>query len=58
MSRRLLGEFVECVESKLAAATEEEAGAVEAAEVGGLGLFFASLGSSIGGFFKRLFGRG
>jgi carbon monoxide dehydrogenase subunit G len=58
MSSRLLGEFVECVEAKLAASTAEEAAAVEAAEVGGLSLFFASLGSSIAKFFRRLFRRG
>lgn len=57
MSGRLLGEFVDCVEAKLAAVTPEEAAAVEAADVGGLGLFLASLGSSIAKFFKRLFGR-
>ena len=58
MSRRLLGEFVACVEAKLAAVTEAEAATVEAAEVGGLSLFFASLASSVAKFFKRLFSRG
>lgn len=58
MSSRLLGEFVQCVEAKLAAVSAEEAAAVEAGEVGGLRLFFASLFASIGKFFKRLFGRG
>jgi carbon monoxide dehydrogenase subunit G len=57
MSRRLLGEFVECVEAKLAAATAAEAAAVEADSVGGISLFFASLGSAIAAFFKRLLGR-
>ncbi len=53
MSNRLLGEFVDCVEAKLAAATEEEAADVEAGDVGGIGLFFSSLGSTIGRLFKR-----
>jgi hypothetical protein len=57
MSSRLLGEFIECVEAKLAAETVEEAAAVEAREVGGLRLFFASLGSAIARFFRGLFGR-
>ena len=57
MSNRLLGEFVDCVEAKLAAVSEEEAAEVSAGDVGGIGLFFASLMSSIGKFFKRLFGR-
>ncbi len=56
MSNRLLGDFVECVEAKLGAESEEEAAAVQAAEVGGLGLFFSSVFSSIAKFFKRLFG--
>jgi carbon monoxide dehydrogenase subunit G len=57
MSKRLLGEFVGCVEAKLAATTQEEAAEVSAGEVGGIGLFFVSLLSSIGKFFRRLFGR-
>jgi len=58
MSNRLIGEFVRCVEAKLAAATSEEAQAVQAGEVKGLSLFLASLGSSIAAFFRRLFGGG
>jgi carbon monoxide dehydrogenase subunit G len=54
MSSRLLGEFVECVEAKLAAATAEEAATVEAGDVGGIGLFLSSLGSRV----KKLFTRG
>ena len=53
MSSRLLGEFVECVEAKLAAGTVEEAAAVEAADVGGIRLFAASLWSSIAKVFRR-----
>jgi hypothetical protein len=57
MSNRLLGEFVDCVEAKLAASTEEEAAEVSAGDVGGLGLFLTSFLSSIGKFFKGLVGR-
>lgn len=57
MSTRLIGEFVECLEKKLDAATPEEAAAVVAAEVRGISLFFASLMSSIANFLKRLFRR-
>lgn len=57
MSKRLLGEFVDCVEAKLAASTEEEAAEVSAGDVGGIGLFLTSLLSSIGKFFKGLFSR-
>lgn len=57
MSTRLISEFVECLEKKLEAATPEEAAAVTAGEVKGISLFFASLGSWIARFFKRLFGR-
>jgi carbon monoxide dehydrogenase subunit G len=56
MSNRLIGEFVSCVEAKLAAATPEEKSGVSAGEVKGFSLFFSSLVSSVGGFFKRLFG--
>ena len=44
MSNRLLSEFVQCVEAKLAAISEEEAAAVEAGEVGGIGLVFLQSG--------------
>lgn len=55
MSTRLVGEFVECLEAKLSAATAEEAEAVTATEVRGGSLFLSSLISSIVRFFKRLF---
>ena len=58
MSNRLIGEFVQCIEGKLAAETPEEAQQVQAADVKGISLFFASLGSSISAFFRRLFGGG
>lgn len=53
MSRRLMDEFVECVEAKLEAGTPEEAAVVEAREVRGVSLFFASLWSWIKSFFRR-----
>ncbi len=53
MSSRLIGEFVQCVEAKLAATTEDEARMVVAGEVNGLALFFQSLAA----WFKRLFSR-
>ena len=58
MSKRLIGEFVECVEGKLAAETVEEAEEITAGEVKGMSLFFSSLLASIRRFFKRLFGGG
>ncbi len=57
MSSRLIGEFVACVEAKLAAETVEEAAEVQAAEVQGVSLFFSSLIATIVNFFKRLMGR-
>jgi carbon monoxide dehydrogenase subunit G len=53
MSRRLIDEFVHCVEAKLAAETPAEAAAVRAAEVKGFRLFLASLWSWLKGVFKR-----
>ena len=57
MSARLIGDFVTCVEAKLAAETVEEAAEISAGEVQGLSLFFASLMASLRRFFKRLFGQ-
>lgn len=54
MSKRLIGDFVDCLEGKLAAATPGEAESVRAGDVNGMALFFSSLWSWI----KRLFGRG
>jgi carbon monoxide dehydrogenase subunit G len=56
MSKRLIVEFVECVEGKLAATTVEEAAEISAGEVKGMSLFFASLWSTIVKLAKRLFG--
>lgn len=53
MSRRLIVEFVECLEAKLGAESEEEAGMVSAGEVKGISLFFASLWSWIKKLFRR-----
>jgi len=52
MSRRLIEDFVNCLEAKLEAETEEEAASIRATEVKGLSLFFASLVA----WFKGLFG--
>lgn len=56
MSNRLVGDFVECLEAKLGAATQAEAEVISADEVQGASLFLASLWSTIVQFFKRLFG--
>jgi uncharacterized protein len=53
MSSRLIGDFVRCVEGKLAAATPEEASEVRAGDVNGFSLFL----QSIVAWFKRLFSR-
>ena len=58
MSKRLIDEFVYCLHAKLDAGTAEEAASIQAGEVKGFSLFFASFASWIGNFFKRLFGRG
>lgn len=50
MSARLIGEFSDCLHRKLQATTVEEAAQIEAGEVKGIRLFFASLWS----WFKRL----
>lgn len=51
MSKRLIGDFVSCLEGKLGAASEEEASEVKAGDVNAIALFFSSLWSWI----KRLF---
>jgi len=57
MSRRLIDELVDCLHAKLDAETEEEASAIEAGEVRGISLLFASLTAWIGDIFRRLFDR-
>jgi carbon monoxide dehydrogenase subunit G len=54
MSKRLIEDFVTCLEAKLQAETVEEAESIQAAEVRGISLFFSSLWSWI----RRLFGGG
>lgn len=54
MSKRLIGDFVSCLEGKLGAPSEEEAMEVKAGEVNAIALFFSSLWAWI----KRLFGGG
>ena len=54
MSKRLIGEFVDCLEAKLGAASEDEAMTVTAGDVNAVALFFSSLWAWV----KRLFGRG
>lgn len=53
MSKRLIGEFVECLEAKLTAVTPAEASSIKAGDVRGISLFFASLWSWLKGFFAR-----
>lgn len=52
MSKRLIGDFVGCLEGKLMATTVEEAEAVHAHEVSGISLFFSSLWAWIKGLFR------
>jgi carbon monoxide dehydrogenase subunit G len=51
MSKRLIGDFVSCLEGKLEAATPEEAEAIRAPQVSGISLFFSSLWAWIKGLF-------
>ena len=53
VSKRLMGEFADCLHKKLAAATPTEASEVKAADVKGLSLFFASLWAWIKGIFRK-----
>ncbi len=53
MSKRLIGEFVECLEAKLQSGSAEEAAQVSAGEVRGISLFLASVWNWV----KSLFGR-
>lgn len=53
ISKRLIDEFVECLEGKLGATSTEAASEFRAREVNGVALFFSSLWS----WLKRLFGR-
>jgi len=57
VSRRLIGEFSDCLHAKLAAESEQAAAQIKAADVRGLSLFFASTWSAfrrwIAGVFSR-----
>ncbi len=57
MSRRLIGEFAECIEAKLNAESEEEAAAVTAGDVRGVSLFFSSLWSAFSTWVRRPFSK-
>lgn len=52
MSKRLIGDFVSCLEGKLEARTEEEAESIKAKDVNAVALFFSSLWSWIKGLFR------
>lgn len=52
ISKRLIGDFVDCIEGKLGAQTAEEAESVKASEVRGISLFLSSLWSWIKGLFR------
>lgn len=53
MSKRLIVDFVSCLEAKLEAETAEEAEAVTAPEVKGISLFFGSLWAWFKGLFVK-----
>jgi carbon monoxide dehydrogenase subunit G len=56
MSKRLISDFVACLEGKLAASSDAEAETITAGEVSGVSLFLSSLLASIMRFFRKLFG--
>lgn len=51
MSKRLIGDFVSCLEGKLGASSDSEAESIGASEVRGISLFFSSLWAWIKGLF-------
>jgi hypothetical protein len=51
ISKRLISDFVDCLEAKLGAGSEEAAGEIRAQEVKGISLFLVALWS----WFKKLF---
>jgi carbon monoxide dehydrogenase subunit G len=57
MTGRIIGEFVHCIEAKLAAPTPEAAAAVHAAEVKGFSLLLASMVAPITRLFRKIFRR-
>lgn len=58
ITKRLIDEFVQCLEAKMSAETVEEAAEIEAGEVKGLSLFLSGLMSWLGELLKKLFGWG
>ena len=58
ITRRLIDEFVECLEAKMAASTIEESEAIQTGEVKGITLLLSGLIGWLRKFFKRLFGGG
>ena len=58
ITKRLISEFVECLEAKMSAETVEHAAAIEAGDVKGFSLFLSGFIGWIGNLFKRLFNRG
>ncbi len=57
MTGRIIGEFVHCLEAKLAAPTPEAAAAVHAAEVKGFSLLLASMVAPITRLLRKIFRR-
>lgn len=57
ISNRLIREFSQCLEAKLAAGSEVESARIQAAEVSGLSLFLSSLGATLRSLLQRLFKR-
>jgi carbon monoxide dehydrogenase subunit G len=53
MSKRLIEDFVTCLEAKLEAETVEDAKAVTATEVKGISLFFSALWAWVKGLFSK-----
>ena len=51
MSKRLINDFVGCLEGKLAASSDQEADTITAGEVKGISLFFSSLWAWLKGLF-------
>lgn len=56
MATRMIDDFVQCVEARLAAADGDAASAIVAPEIKGIRFFFASLLGAVRSWAKRLFG--
>ena len=57
ITRRLIDEFVDCLEAKMSADSAEEAASIQAGEVKGIALFLTSITAWLTQLFKRLLGR-